>query len=237
MLRCEGCTSAGTISSGPLAHRPSSISSWKCWAGATMVSMSWKRLMVPVRLATRSRFAAHSRRQRQRPTGADSARRSHLLARSISTRRSAEFRRARTILSSRALELLRQRSGCDAGARVELVKRIPAAAGLGRRIERRGGRAAAGEPRLGTRLESQIGWPKLAAEIGSDVPFFLARRCRDLPRPRRAVERLPPMRSLALCDRQAACRPRHGEVYRAHDALDGLAKSATRPLDRSSPDY
>src|SRR3990172_4682976 len=31
----------------------------------------------------------------------------------------------------RALELLRQRSGCSSGARVELVKRIPSAAGLG----------------------------------------------------------------------------------------------------------
>ncbi len=72
----------------------------------------------------------------------------------------------------RALELLRQRSGCELGAKVELVKRIPSAAGLGG-----GSSDAAAALRLGN-----IGWglnwsvarlAEVAAEIGSDVPFFL----------------------------------------------------------------
>jgi 4-diphosphocytidyl-2-C-methyl-D-erythritol kinase len=72
----------------------------------------------------------------------------------------------------RALELLRERSGCELGAKVELVKRIPSAAGLG------GGSSDAA---TALELSNQvwgIGWSQsklaeLAAELGSDVPFFL----------------------------------------------------------------
>jgi 4-diphosphocytidyl-2-C-methyl-D-erythritol kinase len=73
----------------------------------------------------------------------------------------------------RALELLRQRSGCELGADVELVKRIPSAAGLGG-----GSSDAATALELGNQVWG-IGWSRaqlaeLAAELGSDVPFFLA---------------------------------------------------------------
>ena len=72
----------------------------------------------------------------------------------------------------RALELLRQRSGCAAGAVVDLVKRIPVAAGLGG-----GSSDAAAALRLGNR-GWRLGWNRgrlaaLAAELGSDVPFFI----------------------------------------------------------------
>jgi 4-diphosphocytidyl-2-C-methyl-D-erythritol kinase len=72
----------------------------------------------------------------------------------------------------RALELLRQSSGCELGAKVELVKRIPSAAGLGG-----GSSDAAAALRLGN-LGWGLNWSlarlaKVAAEIGSDVPFFL----------------------------------------------------------------
>jgi 4-diphosphocytidyl-2-C-methyl-D-erythritol kinase len=72
----------------------------------------------------------------------------------------------------RALRLLQERSGCDMGARVALVKRIPAAAGLGG-----GSSDAATAIRLANR-----GWglnwsagklADVAAEVGSDVAFFL----------------------------------------------------------------
>jgi 4-diphosphocytidyl-2-C-methyl-D-erythritol kinase len=71
-----------------------------------------------------------------------------------------------------ALELLRKRSGCQRGAHVQLIKRIPAAAGLGG-----GSSDAAAALRLGNRGWG-IGWSderlaSLAAELGSDVPFFL----------------------------------------------------------------
>lgn len=73
----------------------------------------------------------------------------------------------------RALELLRERSGCELGAGVELVKRIPSAAGLGG-----GSSDAATALELGNQVWG-IGWSRsqlaeLAAELGSDVPFFLA---------------------------------------------------------------
>ena len=72
----------------------------------------------------------------------------------------------------RALELLQQRSGSRYGARVELVKRIPLAAGLGG-----GSSDAAAALRLANRAWG-LNWSvdrlaELAAEIGSDVPFFL----------------------------------------------------------------
>jgi 4-diphosphocytidyl-2-C-methyl-D-erythritol kinase len=72
----------------------------------------------------------------------------------------------------RALELLRSRSGSQLGACVELVKRIPVAAGLGG-----GSSDAAAALRVANR-QWRIDWPlerlaALAAELGSDVPFFL----------------------------------------------------------------
>lgn len=72
----------------------------------------------------------------------------------------------------RAMRLLRERSGCGMGARVGLVKRIPSAAGLGGgssdaaialRLANRGWGINWGPRRLG----------KVAAEVGSDVAFFL----------------------------------------------------------------
>ncbi len=72
----------------------------------------------------------------------------------------------------RALELLRQRSGCELGANVELIKRIPAAAGLG------GGSSDAATALQLANSAWRLNWSKnrlatVAEEIGSDVPFFL----------------------------------------------------------------
>ena len=52
----------------------------------------------------------------------------------------------------RALELLRQRSGCELGAKVELVKRIPSAAGLGGGSSDAAAALKLGEHRLGIKL-------------------------------------------------------------------------------------
>jgi 4-diphosphocytidyl-2-C-methyl-D-erythritol kinase len=73
----------------------------------------------------------------------------------------------------RALENVREHTGCDLGAHVRLVKRIPAAAGLGG-----GSSDAAAALHLGNH-----GWhlglshaqlSTIASRLGSDVPFFLS---------------------------------------------------------------
>jgi 4-diphosphocytidyl-2-C-methyl-D-erythritol kinase len=76
-------------------------------------------------------------------------------------------------LVARAVDLTRRRAGVRRGAKLLLIKRIPAAAGLG------GGSSdaaaalmAANEGwKLGLSHDELMG---LAAELGSDVPFFLA---------------------------------------------------------------
>lgn len=73
----------------------------------------------------------------------------------------------------RAVELLQQRSGARCGARLRLVKRIPAAAGLG------GGSSDAAAALVAANQAWGLGWSHsslrlLAAELGSDVPLFLA---------------------------------------------------------------
>ena len=73
----------------------------------------------------------------------------------------------------RALELLRQQSGTDQRAQVTLVKRIPSQAGLG------GGSSDAATALRLANVGWGLGWSQkqlmeLAAELGSDVPFFLS---------------------------------------------------------------
>ena len=72
----------------------------------------------------------------------------------------------------RAVKLLRDRSDTSQGARLRLVKRIPAASGLA------GGSSDAAAALVAANLGWQLNWPReklapLAAELGSDVPFFL----------------------------------------------------------------
>jgi len=124
----------------------------------------------------------------------------------------------------RALELLRRHSGCQLGAEVDLVKRIPLAAGLGG-----GSSDAAAALSLANRVWG-IGWGRerlaaLAAEVGSDVPFFFAGGpaiCRGRGE---RVERLPRLRPLHV----VIVKPRWGlstsDVYQALDyqALDRQA--------------
>ena len=76
-------------------------------------------------------------------------------------------------LAVRAVELLREHAGIRAGAKLGLIKRIPTAAGLG------GGSSDAAAALSAANLAWELNWPlnklaSLAAELGSDVPFFLA---------------------------------------------------------------
>jgi 4-diphosphocytidyl-2-C-methyl-D-erythritol kinase len=72
----------------------------------------------------------------------------------------------------RAVLLLRARAGLVAGADIDLVKRTPSAAGLG------GASADAAAALLAANRAWKLDWSRqrlaeVAAEIGSDVPFFL----------------------------------------------------------------
>jgi len=74
----------------------------------------------------------------------------------------------------KALVALRQAAGVSLGATVELFKRIPSAAGLG------GGSSDAAAALIAANLSWHLGWSTeqlqtVAAQIGSDVPFFLTR--------------------------------------------------------------
>jgi 4-diphosphocytidyl-2-C-methyl-D-erythritol kinase len=73
----------------------------------------------------------------------------------------------------RAVEMVRRRAGVRRGARLLLVKRIPAAAGLGGGSSDAAAALVAANDgwRLGRSREELAQW---AAELGSDVPFFLA---------------------------------------------------------------
>lgn len=73
----------------------------------------------------------------------------------------------------RAITLFRRLAGVRRGARVRLVKRIPIAAGLG------GGSSDAAAALVAANDVWRVGWSRpqlshVAAELGSDVPFFLA---------------------------------------------------------------
>lgn len=75
-------------------------------------------------------------------------------------------------IAFRAVDLLRCRAGIEAGAALRLLKRIPLESGLG------GGSSDAAAALVAANLGWGLNWdrPRLAAvaaELGSDVPFFL----------------------------------------------------------------
>jgi 4-diphosphocytidyl-2-C-methyl-D-erythritol kinase len=118
----------------------------------------------------------------------------------------------------RALVLLQQRSGSLHGARVELVKRIPLAAGLGG-----GSSDAAAALRLANSAWG-LNWSverlaELAAEIGSDVPFFLAPGAAICRGRGERIERLAAMRPLHFVIVKPPLSLSTADVYQAHDTL------------------
>ncbi len=75
-------------------------------------------------------------------------------------------------LVSRAIGLIRQETGCSKGVKVEIIKRIPLASGLGGDSSD-GAAILLGLDRLWGLGLSQERLVDLAAKLGSDVPFFL----------------------------------------------------------------
>ena len=75
-------------------------------------------------------------------------------------------------IAVRAIELLRERAGIERSLAVRLTKRVPSAAGLG------GGSSDAAAALVAANAAWTLGWTRerlgqLAAELGSDIPFFL----------------------------------------------------------------
>jgi 4-diphosphocytidyl-2-C-methyl-D-erythritol kinase len=130
----------------------------------------------------------------------------------------------------KALELLRQRSGCEAGAKVELVKRIPSAAGLG------GGSSDAAAALNIANRAWRIHWEAdrlaaLAAELGSDVPFFLepgAAICRGRGE---RVERLPAFFPLNIVVLKPPTALATADVYRTFDELSADGSQPASPAE------
>ncbi len=75
-------------------------------------------------------------------------------------------------IAMRALRLLRDRAGIERGANLQITKRIPSAAGLGGGSSDGAAALVAGNEFWGLRW-SRARLAELAAELGSDVPFFL----------------------------------------------------------------
>ncbi|MBD3235104.1 MAG: 4-(cytidine 5'-diphospho)-2-C-methyl-D-erythritol kinase [Candidatus Eisenbacteria bacterium] len=117
----------------------------------------------------------------------------------------------------RALALLRRRSGVERGLRVEITKRSPARAGLGGGSADAACALCAANRIWGADLREEA-LEALAAEIGSDVPFFVrggTQRCRgrgervsrvpDLPRTKWVI--VKPRGDLATADVYARVTP------------------------------
>jgi 4-diphosphocytidyl-2-C-methyl-D-erythritol kinase len=132
----------------------------------------------------------------------------------------------------RAAEALAREAGVDRGLEIELVKQIPAGAGLG------GGSSNAAAVLQAAADAWQIDWPveriaALGATLGSDIPWFFAGgpatvsgRGEEV----RQVEGIPPLPavivkpavSLSTAAVYQACRPdpaRRGDAERLADAL------------------
>lgn len=114
-----------------------------------------------------------------------------------------EVPEGRDNLVVRAVELVRRRAGVDSGATLRLVKRIPTAAGLG------GGSSDAAAALVAANQGWGLGFSPgelaaAAAELGSDVPFFLAGGpavCRG------RGERVEPVAGVGLLSCVVVCPP------------------------------
>ena len=144
-------------------------------------------------------------------------------------------------LVTRALLLLQRRSNTNRGARAELIKRIPTAAGLG------GGSSDAAAALCLANAAWGLDWPllqlaDLAAELGSDVPFFLEPEpaiCRGRGEIIERIRRLPtlhyvvvrPPEGLSTPAVYQACRPA-GMPHSPGPLLAALRSGDLRELSR-----
>jgi 4-diphosphocytidyl-2-C-methyl-D-erythritol kinase len=130
----------------------------------------------------------------------------------------------------RALERLRECTGCELGARVQLLKRIPAAAGMGG-----GSSDAAAALHLGNHSWklglSQAQLVTIAAELGSDVPFFLSSGTAICRGRGERIERIPSTLPLNVVIVKPADGLTTTDVYHAWDDQN-TAVEETANVDR-----
>ena len=126
----------------------------------------------------------------------------------------------------RAARLLKSRYGVKAGVRIRLNKRIPVAAGLG------GGSSDCAAALLGLNRFWRLGLSQKtllehAAELGSDVPFFILESPFAYARGR--GERLEPIRARGVRFRHVIVKPRFKiSTQEAFGALKGLRLTVPR---------
>ncbi|MDQ3809455.1 MAG: 4-(cytidine 5'-diphospho)-2-C-methyl-D-erythritol kinase [Chloroflexota bacterium] len=135
-------------------------------------------------------------------------------------------------LVTRAAHLLAAASGCRRGARLTLLKRIPASAGLG------GGSSDAATTLVGLNELWQTGLDDralagLAAQLGSDVPFFLRGGAASIRGRGEELSALPPLAGqwLVLAVLEDSLPDKTGTLYRALCADDFSAGATTAMLE------
>jgi 4-diphosphocytidyl-2-C-methyl-D-erythritol kinase len=137
-------------------------------------------------------------------------------------------------LAFRALDLLRKRHAASRGARLKLIKRIPAAAGLGGASSDAAAALVAAN-RLWNVGLSVTQLAALAAELGSDVPFFLepgAAICRGRGERIQRTGPLAPLDAVVvrppvgLATAEVYCRCKPGAPPRSSQPLVDLLRAA-----------
>jgi 4-diphosphocytidyl-2-C-methyl-D-erythritol kinase len=164
----------------------------------------------------------------------------------------------------RAVDLVRREARLAGGAKLTLIKRIPSEAGLG------GASSDAAAALVAANTAWKLGWQRerlaeLAAQLGSDVPFFLTRGAAICTGRGEKIESLTPMRlhfviirppvGLRTSDVYRKCRPtdnrgsaaRFTKARRAGDVagigsklqndLEAAAKSFTPWIDQLEREF
>jgi 4-diphosphocytidyl-2-C-methyl-D-erythritol kinase len=130
-------------------------------------------------------------------------------------------------LAVRAARLLQQEAGEPRGGEITLVKRIPAAAGLG------GASSDAAAALVAANAAWGLDWPRerlmeLAARLGSDVPFFVTSpvaRAQGRGELLESCEELPPLWAVVVRPNEGLSTPlvyRHCRVPAEPRSADGL---------------
>ncbi len=141
----------------------------------------------------------------------------------------------------RAIELLRERTGCGQGAEVRLIKRIPTQAGLGGGSSDAAAALAVASHAWGLGLAPAV-LRQWAAELGSDVPFFLGRGAAVCRGRGEIIEAVPggglsfvvvrPDEGLSTAEVYRHCRP-SGQPQSIGPALAALARGDAFALGRA----